>query len=167
MAFIDRARLGRCSPSVSGRFAAALSSQTKAYSRVAACKMQWNCCLQVGALLLLHVLTNRTPLVLAGVDYEPSPFYFQGRTTTTDDSVYDARFRFASCSLCYRDQFLTAPNFLLPINTAGLLTEPATCSEVDARAASGEFSPAVCILLRNRVLDVCGCSDEPFSGACF
>ena len=96
--------------------------------------------------------------VRGSMEYVPS-FYNDGNFD--NDDIYNAKFRFVPCSVCFRNEVITQPDVVLPINTAGVLNEAATCAATDAVAASGTYSPAACVLLRSRVRRTCGCQIPP------
>jgi hypothetical protein len=68
-------------------------------------------------------------------------------------------FDFPPCSICPKKGDSPANGeVVLPVNTAGILIEKATCAEVEANAMEGDYSPFACTILQQQVAEDCGCA---------
>jgi hypothetical protein len=77
-------------------------------------------------------------------------------------SIAEAQLSLDGCSICPSSlPVVGLPDVVLPAGTAGVLLSDQTCAETDAKAQSGAYSQAQCVLLRaSGVSNTCGCKEQ-------
>lgn len=81
-----------------------------------------------------------------------------------DDFLRSFYSNYAPCNICGADDGVIGnEDTMLPMGTGGIIAEDGlSCSDVQAMALDGQFSPASCLLLPFRVFETCGCiSSQP------